>query len=159
MGKLGGWQVNGIVYWRTGLPVTVTQTQTMLSTGRPDNRPDRLGDGQAADPTVDQWFDPTAFHQTVEPTATFGTAGRNIVRGPEQFNVDLSLIKLTRFGGVESELRIEAFNLLNHPQFGLPNGQFGSAAFGTITSMLSNPACATCGTTERQVQLGLKLRF
>ena len=81
------------------------------------------------------------------------------MRGPGQFNVDLSLIKLTRFGGVESELRIEAFNLLNHPQFAQPNGQFGSAAFGTITSMLSNPACATCGTTERQVQLGLKLRF
>jgi hypothetical protein len=157
--RLGGWQVNGIVYWRTGLPVTVIQAQAMLSTGRQDNRPDRLGDGQRADPTVDQWFDPTAFRQTAEPTATFGTAGRNILRGPGQFNVDLSLMKLTRFGGVESELRIEAFNVLNHPQFGQPNAQFGSAAFGTITSMLLNPACATCGTTERQVQLGLKLRF
>jgi hypothetical protein len=157
--KLGGWQVNGIVTWRTGLPVTVIQAQTMLSTGRQDNRPDRLGNGGVADPTVDQWFDPSAFRQTKEPTATFGTAGRSIVRGPGQFNVDLSLIKLTRFGKVESELRIEAFNLLNHPQFGQPNPQFGSAAFGTITTMLPNPACATCGTTERQVQLGLKLRF
>jgi hypothetical protein len=63
---------------------------------------------------------------------------------------------------VTTELRVEAFNLLNHPQFQAPLGasaQFGNPAFGTITSMLSNPACATCGTTERQVQLGLKLRF
>ncbi|HEY5996586.1 MAG TPA: hypothetical protein VIU29_06160, partial [Candidatus Deferrimicrobiaceae bacterium] len=40
-GKLGGWQVNGILYWRTGMPVTITQTGTMLSTGVTENRPDR----------------------------------------------------------------------------------------------------------------------
>jgi hypothetical protein len=156
---LGGWQVSGIVYWRSGLPVTVTQTQMMQSTGIPNNRPDRIGDGRAPDPTVEQWFDPIAFRQTVEPTATFGSAGRNILRGPGQFNVDLALVKLTRIGGVSSELRVEVFNLFNHPQFGRPNSLFGSAGFGSITTMLSNPACATCGTTERQVQLGLKLRF
>jgi hypothetical protein len=160
--RLGGFQVNGVLYWRTGLPVTVTQTGQMLSTGVPNNRPDRIGDGQKDDPTIEQWFDPTAFRQTAEPTATFGTSGRNILRGPGQFNIDLSLVKLTRFGKVTTELRVEAFNLLNHPQFQAPVGasaQFGNPAFGTITAMLSNPACATCGTTERQVQLGLKLRF
>jgi hypothetical protein len=157
--RFGGWQVNGILQWRTGLPVTVTQAAQMTSTGVPVNRPDRIGDGRAAEPTIEQWFDPSAFRQTADLTATFGTAGRNILRGPGQLNVDLSLVKLTRFGRVTSELRVEAFNLLNHPQFGQPAAQFGNAAFGTITSMLSNPACATCGTTERQVQLGLKLRF
>jgi hypothetical protein len=157
--RLGGFQVNGILTWRTGLPVTITQTAQMLSTGIPNNRPNRIGDGRAADPSIDQWFDPRAFQQTPDLTATFGTAGRNILRGPGQFNIDLSLVKLTVFGRVTSELRVEAFNLLNHPQFGQPNSQFGNAGFGTITAMLSNPACATCGTTERQVQLGLKLRF
>ena len=131
----------------------------MLSTGIVNNRPDRIGDGRAADPTVEQWFDTTAFRRTADSTGTFGTAGRNILRGPGQFNVDFSLIKTTRFGRVDSELRIEAFNLLNHPQFAQPNGQLGNPGFGTITSMLSNPACASCGTTERQIQLGLKLRF
>jgi hypothetical protein len=155
----GGWQVNGIVYWRTGLPFTITQTGLMLSTGIVNNRPDRIGDGRAAEPTVEQWFDTTAFQRTADNTGTFGTAGRNIVRGPGQFNVDFSLIKTTRIGRVESELRIEAFNLLNHPQFAQPNGQLGNPGFGTITSMLSNPACASCGTTERQIQLGVKLRF
>jgi hypothetical protein len=123
------------------------------------NRPDRVGSGQAAEPTVDQWFDPTAFARTADSTGTFGNAGRNILRGPGQFNVDFSLTKTTRFGRVFAELRIEAFNLLNHPQFAPPNSLLGSPGFGRITSMLSNPACAACGTTERQVQLGLKLRF
>jgi hypothetical protein len=157
--RLGGWQLNGIVYWRTGLPLTITQTGVMLSTGAPGNRPDRIGDGAANDPSIDRWFDLTAFRRTAEPTATFGTAGRNILRGPGQFNVDLSLVKLTRIGGVASELRIEAFNLLNHPQFAQPNGVLGSTGFGSISAMLSNPACAVCGTTERQIQLGLVLRF
>jgi hypothetical protein len=73
--------------------------------------------------------------------------------------VDASLVKLTRIGKVASELRIEAFNLFNHPQFAQPNPVLGSAGFGSISAMLSNPACASCGTTERQVQLGLVLRF
>jgi hypothetical protein len=157
--RLGGWQVNGILYWRTGMPVTITQTGTMLSTGVTENRPDRIGDGTAADPTVEQWFDATAFQQTADRTGTFGSAGRGILRGPGQFNIDLSVTKQTRFGRFEVELRAEAFNLLNHPQFAQPNTQFGSPGFGSITAMLGNPACAACGTTERQVQFGAKLRF
>ena len=157
--RLGGWQVNGILYWRTGMPVTITQTQTMLSTGVTENRPDRIGDGRAADPAVEQWFDPSAFQQTADRTGTFGSAGRGILRGPGQFNIDLSVTKQTRFGRFELELRAEAFNVLNHPQFAQPNTQFGSAGFGSITAMLGNPACTACGTTERQVQFGAKLRF
>jgi hypothetical protein len=156
--RLGGWQLNGIVYWRTGLPFTVIQPPAMLSTGVL-NRPDRIGDGRAMDPSVEQWFDTAAFQRTADATGTFGSAGRNILRGPGQFNVDLSLVKATRFGRVQSELRIEAFNLFNHPQFAQPAAAIGNALNGTITSMLSNPACATCGTTERQIQLGLRLRF
>jgi hypothetical protein len=156
--KLGGWQVNGILYWRTGLPLTITQTGTMLSTGV-GNRPDLIGDPQAADPTIDAWLNPAAFRRPADNTGTFGNAGRNIARGPGQFNIDASLVKLTRFGRFEHELRVEAFNVLNHPQFGNPNTQFGNAAFGRITAMLSNPACHTCGTTERQIQLSMKLRW
>ena len=70
----------------------------------------------------------------------------------------MSLIKNTKFGRIDTELRVEAFNVLNHPQFGQPNGQFGNAAFGTITAS-ANPRCATCGTSERQIQLAIKLRF
>ena len=74
------------------------------------------------------------------------------------------MIKNTRFAGVETEFRVEAFNLLNHPQFARPGdgasgNQLGNAAFGTIVQMLSSPSCSLCGTTERQVQLGVKVKF
>ena len=79
--------------------------------------------------------------------------------GPGQFNIDFSLIKNTRFGRYNLEFRAEAFNLLNHPQFNQPNGSIGNAAVGTITTMLPNPACALCGTTERNLQFAAKLTF
>jgi hypothetical protein len=94
-----------------------------------------------------------------DTTGTFGNTGRNSVRGPGQFNIDASLIKNTKFGAVSSELRLEIFNLLNHPQFANPNTTFGNAAFGTISAMLASPSCALCGTTERQMQLAVKLKF
>ena len=94
-----------------------------------------------------------------EPTATFGNAGRSIARGPGYFNIDINIVKVTKFGHFQHELRAEVFNVLNHPAFADPNTTFGNSAFGTITAMLANPACATCGTTERQIQLSMKLRF
>jgi len=156
---LGGWQVNGIGYWRSGLALNITQSGAMQSTGITNNRPNLVSGrtGASDDPTVDQWFDSTAFSRT-EPTGTFGDLGRNTLRGPELFNVDMSLVKNTRIGRFDTELRIEAFNVLNHPQFGPPARTFGNADFGRITTMAS-PTCQTCGTSERQIQMALKVRF
>jgi hypothetical protein len=154
----GGWQFGGIMLLRGGLPLTVTQTQGVLSTGT-GNRPNRVCDGKLDHPTIDKWFDLSCFVPTTENTGTYGNAGRNIIRGPGSFNIDASLIKNTRIGHVETEFRIEAFNLLNHPQFANPNTTIGNAAAGVISAMLSNPSCSVCGTVERQVQLGFKVRF
>jgi hypothetical protein len=130
----------------------------VLSTGT-GNRPNQIGDGYPDDQTIDQWLDPNDFERTADLTGTYGNTPRNEFRGPGQFNIDMSLIKRTRFGRVNTEIRIEAFNILNHPQFGQPNGQIGNASVGRITSMLSNPACALCGTTERQIQIAAKATF
>jgi hypothetical protein len=154
----GGWQVTGILLLRGGLPLTVTQTQGVLSTGT-GNRPNRVCDGRLSDPTIDRWFDTSCFVQVQDTTGTYGDSGRNIIRGPGSFNIDASLIKNTRIGRYQTEIRIEAFNLLNHPQFANPNTTIGNAAVGTISAMLSSPSCSLCGTTERQVQLGVKVRF
>ena len=51
------------------------------------------------------------------------------------------------------------FNVLNHAQFANSNNQLGNSAFGTVSAMLASPSCALCGTTERQMQLAVKLKF
>jgi hypothetical protein len=171
--KFGGWEMSGIVYARTGRALTITQTQGVLSTGsntgqQGANRPDRiLDDLYNSDKNIDHWFNPAAFQQAsrngvVETTATYGNAGRNIARGPGYFNIDASLIKVTKFGRITNEIRIEAFNVLNHPAFADPSGNqlvFGNSAFGTITAMLQNPSCALCGNTERQLQVSMKFKW
>ncbi len=163
---LGGWQLSGILYLRSGRPLTIIQTQGVQSTAT-GNRPNVVSSNfYPSDQSIDKWFDPAAFQVVPDTTGTYGTAGRNTVRGPGQFNIDASLIKSTKLGRATLELRAEAFNLLNHPQFADPgaggnNAQltFGNAQFGTISQMLPNPSCALCGTTERQVQVSAKLRF
>jgi Carboxypeptidase regulatory-like domain len=158
----GGWQVGGIIYARTGIPVTITQSQSMLSTGITNNRPNTICDPVLSNPTIDKWFNTACFQQVADTTGTFGNTGRNTVRGPGQFNVDASLIKNTKIGPVSSELRLEVFNVFNHPQFANPSGaalQLGSASFGTISAMLASPSCSLCGTTERQMQVAVKLKF
>jgi hypothetical protein len=155
----GGWQVSGILYLRSGLPITITQSQSMLSTGITNNRPNTICDPVASSPSIDRWFNTSCFQQVADTTGTFGNTGRNTVRGPGDFNIDASLIKNTQIGNVGTEIRLEVFNLLNHPQFANPNGQLGNAAFGTISAMLASPSCATCGTTERQMQLAFKVKF
>ncbi len=124
----------------------------------PANRPNIVGELVPSDQTIDRWFDAAALQRPADTTATFGNIGRNTGVGPSIFNVDMSLVKNTRIGRIDTEIRVETFNLFNHPQFGQPNGQLGNAAFGTITAS-ANPSCGTCGTSERQIQLGVKLRF
>ncbi len=155
----GGWQVSGILYLRSGIPFQITQSQSMLSTGITNNRPNQICDPTLSNGDINQFFNTACFQQTADSTGTFGNTGRNSVRGPGLKNIDLSVIKNTRFGGVNSELRLEVFNLFNWEQFSNPNGQLGNAAFGTISSIVASPSCATCGTTERQIQLAVKLKF
>ena len=80
---LGGWQVNGIKF-QSGLPFTPTLAATTLNTGT-GQRPDRIADGTLSDPTVDRWFDTSAF---VTPALfTYGNAGTEhlVWSGPCEF--------------------------------------------------------------------------
>jgi hypothetical protein len=143
---LGGWQTNGIFTAQTGQPFSpVLQTSTTNGTG---SRPDVIG--KVSYPrTLQRWFDPSAF--ATPALYTYGNAGRNTLFGPGRTNWDTSLFKnfvireQTRF-----EFRAEAFNVLNHPQFGLPNQNIGNAQVGSITSTVGNP---------RQLQMGLRFQF
>jgi outer membrane receptor protein involved in Fe transport len=153
-----GWQINGILSLYGGLPFTVTSATNTLNIGS-GTRADRLREGSLPPDqrSVHQWFDTEAF--AAPGLQRFGNAGRNILSGPGTKQLDLSLFKafpLSADGARRIEFRTEAFNLTNTPQFNNPNGVFGNAGFGTITSA---GAPLTLQRTSRQVQLALKFYF
>jgi len=154
----GGWQLNGILSARGGLPLTVTQAQNVLSTGT-GNRPDQICSGKLSNPTIEKWFDTSCFVAVADTTGTYGNTKRGSIRGPGSVNVDFSIIKNTQIGHIGTEVRVEAFNVFNHLQFANPNVQIGNAAVGTISALLSSPSCSLCGTSERQVQIAFKMKF
>ena len=142
---LGGWQMQAIYIWRSGRPYTPTISADRANTGVGGQRPNRVGSGALDNPTVDKWFDTSAF---VLPTQfTYGDSGANILREDSYKNVDFSVFK--RFGR-KVELRVECFNLTNTPSFNAPATAIDTATAGRVTSTFSTP---------RQVQLGLKFHF
>jgi hypothetical protein len=145
---LGGWQINGLLQAQTGLPYTPQLNNPTVNTGTA-SRPNRIGSGNLSNPTINRWFDPTAF--TTPALYTFGNAGRDILFGPGRTNLDASLFKNFRVHErFDVQFRGESFNVFNHPQFALPNATVGSGAVGTITSIVGNP---------RQMQVALRLLF
>jgi hypothetical protein len=149
---IGGWQLSGILLLRSGLPFTVNQSQSVRSTGT-GNRPNRIASGELDNPTVDRWFDTSAFAPTADSTGTYGNSGRNILRAPGQANVDFSLVKVTRFRErFEHQLKFEFFNAFNHPQFAAPGNTIGNSNQGVISALLF-------GATARQIQVAMKLSF
>lgn len=143
---IGGWQLNGILQSQTGLPFTPTlQTSTTNGTS---SRPDRIGSGNGPQ-TLQRWFDPTAF--TTPAIYVYGNAGRDILYGPGRTNLDASLFKdFKPREKLTAQFRAEAFNILNHPQFGQPNATIGNGGVGQITSTVGNP---------RQLQVALRFQF
>jgi hypothetical protein len=80
----------------------------------------------------------------------FGNTGRNTLTGPGYKNVNLALVKRVRFGSSSTlELRAEAFNVLDHVNYNLPDAFFGSPTFGRILSAQS----------PRRIQFGVRSVF
>jgi len=74
-------------------------------------------------------------------TTLYGNTARNILRGPFERDLDLSLTKYTRLtDGLNLEFRAQAFNITNTPNFANPANDIGTAStFGAITSTVGNP--------------------
>jgi hypothetical protein len=84
-------------------------------------------------------------------TTLYGNTARNILRGPLQRDLDLSLTKYTPIhDNLNLEFRAQAFNLTNTPSFNNPASDIGSSGFGIITSTAGNP---------RILQFALKLTY
>ena len=146
---LGGWQLGGIVSLQTGLPFTVNSGGGITNAGGAD-RPNRIGNGNLtrSQQSIDRWFDLAAF--TTQAQFTYGNSGRNILDGPGNRNLDLSLAK--SFALTEKfrlQFRAESFNATNTANFGFPGANLNAAGVGTITN----------ADEPRRVQFALKLIF
>jgi Carboxypeptidase regulatory-like domain len=133
--KISGWQIAGMVRAQTGDAVAVTQaTNNNSSLGFAVQRPNRIADPNQLDArSVARYFNTAAF--TAAPQFVIGTSSRNPVRGPGLQDADLMIGKTFRIRErMGLEFRAEAFNVSNTPPLNDPNGSFGSAAFGSITS-------------------------
>ena len=160
---LGGWQLNGIFTAMSGTPFTIFDSTDVSDqgtapeiTGFSANRPNVVsGQNPNAGPkTVGAWLNAAAFAQVIpdpnSPVQQFGNAGRNIGVGPRYSDWDFSVFK--NFRVTESkdiQFRAEFFNILNHPNFRLPDSDISSPTFNQIQAALP----------PRVVQLALKFLF
>jgi hypothetical protein len=169
---LDGWTVAGIWTARSGQPLTVfvtanrSRSQWNPSRGpgigqdRPSYAPG-FGPDNAVLGRPEQWFNPAAF--VLQPAGTFGNTGRGDFSGPNLRTLDLSLTKQARWGALGGngriEFRIEAFNILDHANFGNPElrvfaGQADNEAVSATFGRISNTV-----TSSRQIQLGIRAVF
>lgn len=163
---IGGWQVGSIATLQTGVPGNVSIGGVdNASTANAYDRPNLTGlSPYLSHKSVARWFNPAAFVEA--PSGFFGNTGRNAVQGPSIINFDSEVHKQFRMFYSERhqlQFRLEAFNVFNHPNWGMPNlnilagpvfpGQPGTNAhqnFGTINSTQ---------TPMRQLQLGARYVF
>jgi carboxypeptidase family protein/TonB-dependent receptor-like protein len=158
---LGGWNLSGLLQARTGRPLTMSVTRSTADLPDGNNsgqRPDVVPGVNPipANQAPDHWLDLAAF--AVPARGTWGNLGRNTLRGPGLFQVDLSLQRrFTIEGRRNVELRLEAFNAFNRQNLANPNTSISSgSSFGRITGPL-NQGYGTG--TARQMQLMLRMNF
>jgi hypothetical protein len=169
---LDGWRLSGIWTMRSGQPLTVfvaanrsrSQWNPSRGPGIGQDRPS-YAPGYGPDNAVlgrpDRWFDPSAF--ALQPAGTFGNTGRGDFTGPDLRTLDLAFSKSARWarlgGSGRFEFRIEAFNVLNRVNLGIPelrvfagqsDGEAPLATFGRISYTV---------TSSRQIQLGMRVTF
>ncbi|MBV9297088.1 MAG: hypothetical protein JO145_16060, partial [Acidobacteriaceae bacterium] len=159
---IGGWQLNGILTLETGIPFTVTTTDTTDTGGNHASRPNCIGNpyaGATTNPTLltgtgapGFFLNPAAF--AIPAFGTLGTCAPRAFHGPGIENLDASLFKI--FSVTERyrvEFRSEFFNVLNHPNFSNPNSSFTTSSLGSFGRLSSTT------TDPREIQFALKLYF
>ncbi len=151
-----GWQIAGVTVAQSGTPFSILDTSGAALYGTANSRASwaagaTIDSAQRSGRTQDrlnQYFNTAAFVRSGNP---FGDSGRNILRGPSQRNLDISINKrIPITERVNVEWRSEFFNILNVANFANPGGSITASSYGIIRSTTGNP---------RVVQFALKLAF
>jgi hypothetical protein len=163
----GGWQLNNILSFRSGRPFTVTTSTTPLNTPSIGSNPaDKVKDDVEILGGVgrgNSYFDPFAF--AVVSEARLGNSGYNSMIGPGVAQWDLGLFRQIGLGGAKNlQIRLEAFNVTNRPQFANPGSNRSSLQLnpdGSIRNLngYTEITSTTGSKSERQVRVGLRFGF
>ncbi len=168
----GGWQLSGIISAVSGTPFTVLANGGTLNTPGTDQTASITGNLHVLHGigSGHQWFDPSSFSQpsgcpnstTPCPNPGLGNTGRNQFRGPGYLQDNLSLAKqLSLWRETALNLRIDAFQLSNTPQFANPNtGSITAGNFGQITGTVGSGQGTVNGIGGgRSLQASAKITF
>ena len=166
---LGGWQVSGISTFESGSPFTATvpfdnaHINPSSETQRANPVPGVPLLPSGFKQTRQAWYNPAAF--TVPPPYTYGTLGRNTLRGPKFGNWDFAMLK--NFQITESknfQFRAEFFNAFNNVNFSPPGGG-SSGGFSTLggasTTGVGAPGFMQIfsAAAAREIQFSLKFQW
>lgn len=151
---INGWQLSSLASWNDGFPFSVVSGKDNSLSGVGADRADYTS-GNASLPRdrshgqlIAQYFNVAAFQQNT--LGTFGSSGKNILRGPRSFNTDFSLLKNFRLAeSWNLQFRSEFFNLFNNVNFSGPQDSLTSSSVGRITAAAD----------PRILQFALKLTF
>lgn len=178
---LGDWSLSGKMFWRSGLPFSVTDSNWAVGNGGGTILAIPLVGGAtpgasscgAANAGISglqpACLDASAFLDsaaaTFESYPYWPTGRRNQYRGPSYFNMDMSLFKNFKLTErLTFSLGATAFNVFNHPNFFNPDSALGSSSFGQITTMAATPTSPYGNflgfdSSPRVVQVSAKLVF
>lgn len=156
---IGDWNWSGIVTLSSGTWFTVTDGNASFANSDGQQRPDFVPGVKAnSKPCIPGTFFNTCAFADPAP-GSFGNVSINSLEGPGEKNVDFALLKKIPFGETRRvELRAEAFNTFNHPnfQFAAPGPQnsinstiMGTPSFGYVTGALA----------PRLLQLAVKIYY
>jgi hypothetical protein len=171
---LGGWAVAGVTTLQSGVPLSLTGTNSNNVFGITTDRAQLAAGCSYNDLTpsgsvhsrLGGYFNRNCIARNASGAAiwpvigddgratNFGNSGTSIVFGPDQRNFDLAVIKTTPLGWLREsanlEFRVEFFNAFNTTQFANPSTNVSATTFGVISGTAVNP---------RIIQLALKLNF
>jgi hypothetical protein len=176
---VSGWEIAPIVSWQTGNPFLIVVSNSSSINGVANTvTPMVSGPLQTSGNPLGQWISNTnAFVQPAFACSNahpegcvLGNLGRNSVYGPGFTNMDLSLAKNTKINErLNCQLRVDAFDVLNHPNYGQPGPQSGGSLAAVLPATGGVPATfSTISSTRfptgdsgssRQLQFAVKLQF
>jgi hypothetical protein len=160
---IGGWQVSGIVSWRTGLALDAVGGGSTTSLAADDGTifsgsTSAIASGIHTDTANNneiQFFaNPAKALAAFGPVTGLEVGSRDTLRGPRFSNTDLGVSKIFPIYGEKYKLqfRADAFNVFNHPNFGFPNTNVTTSTFGVITSQVGQEPA-------RVMQFALRFQF